>query len=517
MSPIFSLIGDSNIKSHVNKNSIRANPALKASQILTCGSFSIFNATLEKIRPESTSCIIACVTNFISSVQGPTTVSLRVDPVLQELRDVLLGACAAFPERSYLISPPMYRSSPLWYREGLPEIMSLFSQSMTTDKPPNLHILPSFATPDFEADGIHLTAYSGLEFILHLFDGAADLLANLALPLPERAVKGSESTRVLEDRMMSLEQDHRRLNRVVEGKTAADAELADFHANMRMEDFFVVSGLPLISDDLVGKAWQDRALKDVAAVILLLMGRAFPIVFVKNSTARHKDAEVTYSVQMKHVADSKAIRNKAGSYFLTGRDERPEDLKPYSFKNFVTPETRIRISILKLLARKYRESNPGSKVSVIGYQPRPMIKITPAASASDRRIMSFNYVQAVRKLPCSFSPTEIDPIIRRINPELLGQIRSIFIIISDDQFKKRMFKPRSSHPAEAAAAAEAADAAVSAGSEDESESQPPEASDKAPPRDSRSSSTSGRSSSAKSSRGHKRGASPSGSAAPAKK
>ena len=117
--------------------------------------------------------------------------------------------------------------------------------------------MPSFATPDFEADGIHLTAYSGLEFILHLFDGAADLLANLALPLPERAVKGSESTRVLEDRMVSLEQDHRRLNRVVEGKTAADAELADFHANVRMEDFFVVSGLPLISDDLVGKAWQD--------------------------------------------------------------------------------------------------------------------------------------------------------------------------------------------------------------------------------------------------------------------
>ena len=133
MSPIFSLIGDSNIKSHVNKNSIRANPALKASQILTCGSFSIFSATLEKIRPESTSCIIACVTNFISSAQGPTTVSLRVDPVLQELRDVLLGACAAFPERSYLLSPPMYRTSPLWYREGLPEIMSLFSQSMTTD------------------------------------------------------------------------------------------------------------------------------------------------------------------------------------------------------------------------------------------------------------------------------------------------------------------------------------------------------------------------------------------------
>ena len=104
----------------------------------------------------------------------------------------------------------------------------------------------------------------------------------------------------------------------------------------------------------------------------------------------------------------------------------------------MTPETRIRISILKLLARKYLESNPGSKVQVIGYRPRPMIKITPAASATDRRVMTFNYVEAVKKLPCSFDPTEIDPIISRINPKLLGQIRSIFIVITDDQFKKKV-------------------------------------------------------------------------------
>ena len=448
MSPIFTLIGDSNIKNHVNKNSIRANPALKAAQVLSCGNFSIFSATLEKVRSSSTSCIIACVTNFITGAQGPSTVSLRVDPALQEFRSVLVEACSAFPERSFLVSPPMYRTSPLWYREGLPEIMNLFSQAMTPDKPPNLHLLPSFATPDFEADGVHLTAYSGLEFILHLFDGATELLSNLALPPPERAERSSESTRVLEDRMMSLEQDHRRLNRVVESKTAADAELADFHANERTEDFFVVAGLPRISDDFVGKAWQEEALKDVADFIKKLMGRALPIVFVKNSTARHQDAEVTYSVQMSSVADSRAIRRKFGSYFLTGRDARPELIKPYSVKNFVTPETRIRISILKLMAKRYRESNPGSKVKVIGYQPRPMIKITPASSATDRRVMLFNYVEATKKLPCSFSSEDIDPIIRRINSDLLGRIRSIFVVVSDDQYKKKMFKgPAPAHQA----------------------------------------------------------------------
>ena len=47
--------------------------------------------------------------------------------------------------------------------------------------------------------------------------------------------------------MMVLEQDHRRLNGVVEGKTAADAELDDFHANERFLDSFVIHGLAPIS------------------------------------------------------------------------------------------------------------------------------------------------------------------------------------------------------------------------------------------------------------------------------
>ena len=198
----------------------------------------------------------------------------------------------------------------------------------------------------------------------------------------------------------------------------------------------MVAGLPKISGDLVGKAWQDEAVKDVSEFIVLLMGRALPIVFVKNSTARRQDAEVTYSVQMASVENSRAIRRKFGSYFLTGVDKRPTPLKPFSVKNFVTPATRIRISVMKLIGKRYRESNPGSKVKVIGYQPRPMIKIVPSSSSSDRRVMFFNYVEAVRKLPCSFASADIDPIVRRISQDLLGQIRSIFVVITDDMYRQ---------------------------------------------------------------------------------
>ena len=58
----------------------------------------------------------------------------------------------------------MYHTSPVWYLDGLPEILLLFSRIFSVDKPPNLHLLPSFSFPDFEFDGIHLLPYPGLQF-----------------------------------------------------------------------------------------------------------------------------------------------------------------------------------------------------------------------------------------------------------------------------------------------------------------------------------------------------------------
>ena len=480
MSAVFSLLGDSNIAGHVNKTSVRANPQLKATQVLQCGHFGILSETLAKVRKETTVVILACLTNFISSAEGPPTVSHRVEPVLQSIRSILLEFCGASEARMMFISPPMYRTNPTWYREGLPEILSLFSQVFSQERPDNLRLLPSFSTPAFEADGVHLTPFSGLEFILHLFDASEVVLSSLDASPDEVMVQSSESTRVLEDRVVALEQDHRRLNRVVEDQIAIDSELADYRSNERFEDCFMIYGLAKISDDLVGKAWQDQAMRDVQEVMKILMGSEMPIVFIKNATTRQKDAETAYRVQVSEVSISRSIRKKFGSFFLGAVDRRPEGLLHVNIKITVTPETRIRISLLKLMAKRYRDTNPGSRVQVISYDPRPTIKITPASNASDRRIKVFTYVEAVKKLACQFSSADLDPILKRVRPELLGRIRATFIILSDDEYRSKFkkFLPKgksgSSVPAGATsstsvAVAEAAEAAGAESSQEESE------------------------------------------------
>ena len=93
-------------------------------------------------------------------------------------------------------------------------------------------------------------------------------------------------------------------------------------------------------------------------------------------------------------------------------------------------------------------SNPGGKVYVIRHESRPQIKITPPENASDRKIQTFNYIEATKNLPTNFNAEEREIILKSLSPKLTGKVRAIFSVISDDMVKKRVWKaPTSSEAA----------------------------------------------------------------------
>jgi hypothetical protein len=247
----------------------------------------------------------------------------------------------------------MFRSNPLWYKDGMSDVMRTFSSVLSEGRPKNLLLMPSFAAPDYEADGIHLTPYAGVEYLVHLFDSAKDLIKHQHLDDPVKIEAGSESTRLLEDRVMALEQGHKILGKDFETKFAADAELECFQENVRNECYFVISGLPKISDSLRGKEWQNKAVSDVQGVIRLLLGKDLPIIVVQNASGRGAEAPVHYHVKMESTAASQEVRGKFGMFFVGGTDHRPESLKEVSISNRVTPGTQVRLAIMKVMGKRY--------------------------------------------------------------------------------------------------------------------------------------------------------------------
>ena len=438
----FCLIGDSIVRRHMNRTNCRSNPLMSSCHVITCTRLPLFSEAISSIRNSSNVIVFSCVTNFLADApkDGATSVSQRVEPVLEQFAQMILDFARSGSDAQVLVAPPMYRTSPIWFREGLPEILKRFSASFDT-KPANVHLLPSFASPDLEEDGIHLTAYSGLEFVLHLFDASAVILDALTLGQDAKLARGGESTRLLEDRVMVLEQDHQRLNKVVEVKTASDAEADDFAENVRLEDHFVISGLTRLPSDLDTKTWQNRAKSDVQSVIKTVVGKELPIVVVMNSTGRRPDAIVQYRVRMTSVADSAAIRAKFGSFFSGGVDRRPDALRGVSVRNLVTQGTRVRLAVLQTIAKRYRDANPDGRAYVIGFESRPLLKVSPPSTSSDKRVRSYTYLEAIRKFPTCFTTDEFKSILDKA-ASINGDLRSLFVIISDDMVEKRLPRVR---------------------------------------------------------------------------
>ena len=465
----YTIIGDSNIRRFVTLVNRRACPDLEDAQILVCGRLALLADALNEIRSSTNLCLVTCITNFLTASTGSGSAALRVEPALIDFKSRIIDACSQRPDTRFLVYPPMYRSSPLWYRDGLPEVLKKFSTIMSGDAStlPNLSLMPSFSSPSFEDDGVHLTPYSGLEFIYFLFDSSKEAIRLSSLDTASRSSLGHESTRLLEDQMMAIEQDHRRLNTSFELKSAVDAERDDFQENVRNEVFFMVTGLTPIHG-LKGKDWMDKAISDVQGVILTLLGKELPIVVVHNASGRGRDALVRYSVKMQYAADSQEIRSKFGAFFVGGQDRRPPALKSVSISNKVTPGTQVRIMILKLLGKRYSTSNPGAKVKVVGYEPRPMLKITPPENSSDRRVRNYTYIDAIKKLPVNFSSAELRPIIAKARVHFPGALRSTFAVLSDDALVPRRDRTQ---PSSASAAADEATTEASELSDAEPESE----------------------------------------------
>ena len=446
----------------MNSTNCRDRPLMSGCQVLPCGRLSLFTEALKAVRSESNVVIIACLTNFLTGSEdtgSPT--SFRVEPVLLEALDLLGSFATAVPDCFVVVSPPMYRRSPLWYRDGLPEILIKFSD-LFKNRPSNVLMLPSFQTPELAGDGVHLTPYSGLEYVLHLFDSASRVIDESQLPAEETSARTTEAVRVLEDRMVAIEQDHRRLVKAFDSKYAEDAELHDFQANILWESWFIMEGTARLPSGLGSREWQEKAKAEVQTILKLLLGAERQIVFVQNATRKAKDAPAGYSVQMASVAISKEIRDKFGSFFFGRVDKRPPALKHVSIRHRVTTATSARVEILKVFGQRYLASNPGSRIQVINFEPRPLLKITPPSSASDRKVMTYNFIQAIRVLPANFEQSEIDQIMKRVHQSLLGSLRQLFVVISDDMVKKKSFRTGPPGPPGPSGSGAAADAATAA-------------------------------------------------------
>ena len=161
---------------------------------------------------------------------------------------------------------------------------------------------------------------------------------------------------------------------------------------------------------------------------------AFEVLLVWNHTNRRvPGAPTRYSAQLSSTQASKKIRDAFSGFFRrTNPLARPPVLTNVSIRNKVSLATRVRTAVMRQLGVLYKARNPGATFNVRGFEPRPLLSITPPAGAADSRQRTLNFIEAATTLPASLSDDHLMPIFRVIGNNFRGELQALFIILRDD-------------------------------------------------------------------------------------
>jgi hypothetical protein len=119
----------------------------------------------------------------------------------------------------------------------------------------------------------------------------------------------------------------------------------------------------------------------------------------------------------------------------------------YLLITFVTPLSPVSVRFcpsnvsspklsLQVLAERYRHKYPTGSAYVSAFEARPMLHVKPERH---KRFTELNFVEAVREDP---NPTveELIPAYRVAGDGFVGKMKSLFIILDDDEAAKQPWK-----------------------------------------------------------------------------
>ena len=98
MARLVSIIGDGNVRRNMTGLNIASRETMKKAQVIDHVIPGSFDSAFREIRPESTVCIIAALTDLILSGGDGGTIYATIDPILASFRDKVFSLCTTRPD-----------------------------------------------------------------------------------------------------------------------------------------------------------------------------------------------------------------------------------------------------------------------------------------------------------------------------------------------------------------------------------------------------------------------------------
>lgn len=181
----------------------------------------------------------------------------------------------------------------------------------------------------------------------------------------------------------------------------------------------LTSNVPRPTSNEDKKKW----LKDIVAKVLdsIEGGASSEIYFITQGRSNDRDVPLA-EVRMKTKEMATNLRKKFANLKKTGKD-----FGRINISNCVTLATRVRIDIMKAMAKKFKSER--EDLFVFGYTSRPVLHVKPRDT--NQRPMWLAFSDALIRYGSGLEETDLGEAYRRAGIAFRGQLQQNFVVLRD--------------------------------------------------------------------------------------
>jgi hypothetical protein len=283
----------------------------------------------------------------------------------------------------------------------------------------------------FEKDGVHLTVASGCCFL-------EDILSKGEKAFKAETVNLEPDASANRNPALTIETTNQRIDDMVGRLTtrfdsdnlmfARIREELDSAANLKREDRVVVNGLTSKSPLPTDNRQRLEKLKELVMEIFLEIKPDFKGKILFASQGRTSDNSIP-SVEVKLDKVDQAIGIRKAFAIQKKNGNLKGDMERIFIANSVNPATRVRIEIMKAIAKKI--SNDIDQAYVVGFIPRPVMHIRKKGEQAPSKTYSF--VDAIKYHGGSVKAEDLGGAYARAGRAFDGQLLQNFVLLNDSE------------------------------------------------------------------------------------
>jgi len=465
------LFGSSNICRHFDRAHASGRFAGRNLQLIRCTQKSVLDAHLVTLT-DARLIVTSVLENFIMDVcngVGEDEVQLFAHQQITAHVEDLHSVIGRLPDLTVLIMPPMFRSTPSWYGPYLTDLQSFLSSEVTRVGSDRMAICPPFLVlPSLlEDDGVHLTPVGGDRLMTHIDSALNSLLIEVEEGStagdvqevnpgsPEPAHPADQISKILDvvSRSSAKLESISALSGTVTNLTQSTANFESYVRRRFKKDDFIFARMKEESDAIVNRAREDRVVitglpspavassshaakkthytEVINRLITLACLEADPLPRVVDLYINlRKDRGLPLVEVRLDSASGAGLFRREGVRLAKAKNEEFASL---FFSNSVTQSTRVRIDILKEIAKKLTTKTEVGYVQ--GFLSRPVLQYRireGERSSADGTGRSYNFVDAVAKFGSRLSHRDLSTAYARAGDTFTGALSQYFVVLSDD-------------------------------------------------------------------------------------